>query len=45
MLVVYVAKDGNKNLIKAQNNDTGAVFIGLILVVILIIGFFVIRKK
>lgn len=45
MLVVYVAKDRNKNLVKAQTNDNGAAFIGLILVIILIIGFFVIRKK
>ena len=44
MLAVYVAKDGNQNLLKAQTNDNGAAFIGLILLIILIISFVVIKK-
>lgn len=36
---------GSLNLYKAQTNDSGAIVIGLILLIILIIGFIIVRKK
>ena len=43
----YSKAEGEKNLnlYKAQTSDSGAIFIGLILLIILIIGIFTIRKK